>query len=352
MSTSTPPCPLVVTGDARLLDELVSIARAAGVRLFSASDTTAARTRYQRAPLVLLGVDAAEGAPRLAYRPDVVLVCRSHAQPEWLTAVAQRAGASYIAVIPEAAQWLTRRLAETRAPRPNATTVAVIGGRGGAGATILAVGLAVTGVRRGERVLLIDADPVGGGADVCLGWERRTGARWPSFSDTSGWVEPDALVQALPHHGRLAVISFDRSSRDPVPVAAMRATLTAGRGAHDLVVVDLPRQLDEAAQAAHATADHTFLVVPAELRACAAARRIADSLRRNGSGLSLVVRGPSPGRLRAQEIADRLDVPLAGALRPEPRLARALERGQAPASWPGPLASLCDELLSRARTAL
>ncbi len=72
------------------------------------------------------------------------------------------------------------------------------GGRGGAGASVLAGGLAVTAARRGLRTLLIDADPLGGGVDLVLGWESLDGLRWPSLSQASGRVQPAALVDALP----------------------------------------------------------------------------------------------------------------------------------------------------------
>ena len=57
--------------------------------------------------------------------------------------------------------------------------------------------------------------------------------------------------------------------------------LTALAQAGDLVVVDLPRCLDEAATEALALANTTLMVVPAEVRASAAASQLAA-----GSGWS------------------------------------------------------------------
>jgi secretion/DNA translocation related CpaE-like protein len=341
--------PLLITGDTQLLDELAQLASAGGVRLFSAPDVAAVHGGWSDASVVMLGLDAAPGWARskAQFDGEVVLVAGGAADRAQLAAVAARTGAGHIAVLPQARRWLSSRLS---APPPaRALVVATIGGRGGAGASILAAGLAMTGIRAGDRVLLVDADPYGGGADICLGWEQREGARWPSFAQTNGWVEPAALVQALPRQGRLAVLSFDRDPRTAVPVAAMDAALTAGRRAHDLVVIDLPRQLDEAARAAQHAADTTVLVVPAELRACAAASRVADALRESPGWLTLVVRGPSPGRLRAREIASQLRLPLAGTLRPERQLVQALERGDPPASQDGPLHTMCQRLIAAAR---
>jgi hypothetical protein len=110
--------------------------------------------------------------------------------------------------------------------------------------------------------------------------------------------------------------------------------------------VDLPRRLDDAAVLALEAADRVLMVVPAELRATAAAARVAATAAPHCADLAIVVRGPAPGRLQAKDVADALGLPLAGALRPEPRLGPALERGEAPAvSGRGPLASFCQRLI-------
>jgi hypothetical protein len=84
------------------------------------------------------------------------------------------------------------------------------------------------------------------------------------------------------------------------------------------------------------------------LRACAAAARVARVAAAHSESLTVVVRGPAPGRLKAGEIARALGLPLVGTLRPEPELARALERGQPPAgNGKGPLAALCQRILTR-----
>jgi hypothetical protein len=43
--------------------------------------------------------------------------------------------------------------------------------------------------------------------------------------------------------------------------------------------------------------------------------------------LGLVVRGPSPGGLRASEVADIVGVPLLASMKAQPRLAEQLEHG-------------------------
>jgi hypothetical protein len=94
-------------------------------------------------------------------------------------------------------------------------------------------------------------------------------------------------------------------------------------------------------------ADRAVLIVPAELRAAVAASRVARMIRVHRDDLSLVVRGPAPGNLKAREVATALKLPLAGTLRPEPDLSEALERGYAPArDGKGSLAMLCKRLIT------
>ena len=72
-----------------------------------------------------------------------------------------------------------RRWRRVTAGRRRGAAVAVVGGCGGAGASVLAAALAVTAVRHGGRALLVDCDPLGGGLDLVLGAEHVAGLRWP-----------------------------------------------------------------------------------------------------------------------------------------------------------------------------
>jgi secretion/DNA translocation related CpaE-like protein len=339
-----PHRPLILTADPDLLDDLLRLAAAGGTEADVAADPGAARSRYAAAPLVVIGADQAGAClrARLPRRPRVVVVGRDTPPAD----VAELLGAEHIAVLPAAEPWLVDRFTD----RPDAATagrvLAVIGGRGGSGASILAGALAVTAVRTGLRTLLVDADPLGGGLDLVLGWEEVGGLRWPALAGTEGRVDAPALIRALPHRGDLVLLSFSRDELLTVPADAMAATLDAARRGRDLAVVDLPRHLDDAAVLALQSADRAVLVVPAELRATAAAARVAATVLPHCADVAVVVRGPAPGRLRARDVASALGLPLAGSLRPEPRLCQALEQGEAPASdGRGPLADLCARLV-------
>lgn len=346
--------PLVVTADPVLLDDLLRLAAAGGAEVEVAPDPSAARPGWNGAPLVVIGADQSAGClrARMPRRPRVVLVGRTgQDDPPWN--VAELLGAEHVAMLPAAEPWLVDRFADTLSgagggpDRGTARAVAVIGGRGGAGASVLAGGLAVTAARAGLRTLLVDADPLGGGLDLVLGWEDVDGLRWPALAGADGRVDVLALVRALPGQGDLVALCWDRENLLELPAEAMAATMDAARRGRDVVVVDLPRWLDEPAAVALQSVDQAFLVVPAELRATAAAARVAAQASQYCDNLSLIVRGPAPGRLKANEIAQALDLPLAGTLRPEPGLVRGLERGEAPASsGRGPLTVLCRRLIS------
>jgi secretion/DNA translocation related CpaE-like protein len=344
---SGPRLPLVVTADPDLLDDLLRLAAAGGTEVDVAPDPVAARPRFATAPLVLIGADQAAAClrARLPRRPRTIIVGHTSAlEAAW--EVAQGVGAEHVAELPTAEPWLVDRLAEGAVPATRGRILAVIGGRGGAGASILSAALAVTAVGEGHRTLLIDADPVGGGLDLVLGWEGMDGLRWPALAGAGGRVNPPALLKALPHRGDLVLLSFARDEVLPVPGEAMAATLDAARRGRDVVIADLPRRLDDAATLALEAADQTIIIVPAELRATAAASRIAALVRMHCENLAVVVRGPAPGKLKAREVARSIGLPLAGSLRPEAAVCQALERGDAPAAdGRGPLAELCRRLI-------
>lgn len=342
------PRPLLVTADPELLDDLLRLVAAAGAEAEVAADPAGAVAAWDAAPLVLVGTDAAEKVVRrgLARRAGTVLVGRNLDDATvWRPAVAM--GAEEVVFLPDAQPWLIDRITDAveGSAGPGAT-VCVVGGRGGAGASTLAAALALTASRRGRRSMLIDADPLGGGLDLVLGQEDAAGVRWPDLAGARGRLHADALRDALPRVGELRLLSWDRGDTLTVPAEAMQTALNAGRRGADLVVVDLPRRPDAAAEIALRAAGPVLLVVPAEVRATASAARVATLLARHTADLRVVVRGPAPARLSADVIAASLGLPLAGQLRPEPGLAAAQERGEPPAGrGRSPLGAFCARFL-------
>ena len=339
---------LVLTADPDVLEDLLRLAAAAGTDLEVAPDAGSARRSWGGAPLVVVATDALPSLERsrLPRRSGVVLLHDDLDDADvWQRAVG--VGAEHVVFLPDAERWLTERLADAaEGGTATAPVVAVLGGRGGAGATTFACALGLTAARTGRHALLVDGDPLGGGVDLVLGGEDDRGVRWPDLAGTRGRVPSAALVDALPRVHDLSVLSWDRGPVLSVPVEAVRAVLECGRRAADLVVVDLPRVLDDASRVVLAAATTTVLVVPAEVRAAAAASRVATSVGGLCADLRLVVRGPAPSGLAAEAVAGALGLPLLADLRAEPGLDLALEHGTPPgARGRGPLATACTSLL-------
>jgi secretion/DNA translocation related CpaE-like protein len=348
-STGHAARPLIVTEDVELLDDLLRLCAAAGADAEVHHEIPRDKGSWESAPLVLVGDDAAARCRGATRRPGVLLVGREQDDPAvWRQAV--EIGAECVLRLPDGEGWLADRLADAaEGAAEQAVTVGVIGGRGGAGASTLACALAVTAARSGRRTMLVDADPLGGGLDVLLGGEQAHGRRWPDFAASKGRVAGTALEESLPRLHDLSVLSWDRGDSVTVGPDAMRSVLAAARRRGGVVVVDLPRRVDESVAEALAQLDVGLLVVPAELRAVAAAERVASMVRMVLRDLRAVVRGPCAAGLDDVWIAEALGLPLLGELPPEPGLSELLDSGAPPGSRPrGPRAVFCMAFWERA----
>lgn len=338
--------PLIVTEDAELLDDLLRLCAAAGARAEVHPGVPERRGGWEAAPLVLVGDDAARRVRGAARRRGVVLVGRDQDDPGvWRRAV--EIGADHVLLLPDGEEWLVDRIADVAegVGRP-ALTVGVIGGRGGAGASTLACALAVTSAREGRRTLLVDADPLGGGLDVLLGGETTEGLRWPAFAASRGRVGGGALEESLPELHALRVLSWDRGDTVAVPPQAVRAVLAAARRRGGAVVVDLPRRVDEGVAEVLAQMDLGVLMIPGELRAIAAARRVASAVGMVLGDLRIAVRGPYAPGLDDREVARLLGLPLVGEVPCEtPSPDGSVPPGGAAR---GPLARFCSAFWERA----
>ncbi|HEY6423589.1 MAG TPA: septum site-determining protein Ssd [Pseudonocardiaceae bacterium] len=347
-----PRRPVMLVAPGGLADEVARLAAAAGCEPDRVTDPELVRERWNSAPLVLLDVEAAmcsanAGLPR---RDGVVLVSAAPDPEVWRSAVA--VGAQHVAVLPDAEAWLVGALADAvESPAEPGRVLAVIGGRGGAGASVLAAAVAVAAAESGRRALLVDCDALGGGLDLALRAEETDGLRWSGLELGDGRVAAAALpamsASTMPRLGRwgeLTVLSCDRDGPGPNGVA-VRTVCATGQRAGETVVYDVPRHPCEPGTAALESADLAVLVVPAEVRACAAATTVAMRVLRYGVALQLVVRGPAPGGLTPGDVSRALDLPLLAAMRPQPGLAGALDRGALPGRSRGPLATAARQVL-------
>ncbi|MGY1685546.1 septum site-determining protein Ssd [Geodermatophilus sp. SYSU D00867] len=341
-----PSRPLVVCADEDLLDDVLRVLAAAGTEPEVATGGTALRRAHRDAALVLLGADVLDSPAvrALPRRPGVVVVAPSALPaPAWAAAVER--GAERVAVLPDDEAWLAARAGEAgRSPVARGWLAVVGGSCGGAGASTLATALAVAAARR-EGVLLVDADPWGGGLDLLLGAEDAEGLRWPELTGVRGRVDGDALLAALPTAAGVHVLAAARDDPAPVPAEALAAVVDAARDRGLPVVVDLPRTAapDPAAEAVLAEADLALLVVPARLRAASAARALVAGA--PWSAARLVVR-TVPGGLSAAEVAAVAGRPVLAELGHDRGALPRGERGEPPSVAPrSPLGALVRRLL-------
>jgi secretion/DNA translocation related CpaE-like protein len=329
--------PFIVTADELMLDDLLRVAAAAGVDVTHGIDP-GATTSWRSASVVLLDdelVLQALGA-RLTPRKGVVAISRSEPDAQILKRCLQL-GVERTVTMGAEDDLLIDLLAGTLVRGPeDGHTIAVIPACGGAGASVFAAAVAATAGRAGRSVVLADCDPWGSGLDVLLGIEDQPGIRWDELAAPSGRLPPDALHQALPAapfgHGRIAVLCQGRTPGHEITAAVVDVVLEAGRRAGDLTVVDLPRHPTIAADRVLEKADMVVLLTTADVRGCYSAARALDRLNALGVLPELVVRGPSPGGIGAEDIGAVLGLPVLARMRPQPFLARDLENGKPPGS--------------------
>ncbi|KXP11646.1 hypothetical protein AXK57_21680 [Tsukamurella pulmonis] len=274
----------------------------------------------------------AGGLPR---RDGVAIVAAQAGMAELAAAV--EVGAAHVFVLPDQVRDLARFLAaREQDDGARSRVVAVLGGHGGAGASVLAAAVAVAAPGRGVTALAVDADPWGGGLDLLLGCADMPGLRWGDLALRGGHVPAEALVAALPGRaGALAVLAAGGTAGGAaggamvpeIPVEGLLAVIDAGRRSVGVTVVDLPRRNDPATAACLEVADVVVVVASATVRGCAAARAVAGGVAGRARQAALVVRGPAPGGLSARDVERAVGLPLLASMRPQPGLAAQLDGG-------------------------
>jgi len=318
---------LAVLTDPELRDEFDRVAAAVGVRVVHAGGSRVSRKTWSAAAAVVLDEAAADrcGEAALPRRAHVsVLTLAEAATATWAAAVA--VGAQHVLRLPGQERELIHELAEAgesaRDDGRRGHVVAVLGGCGGAGASLLAVAVAQTA----GDALLVDLDPWGGGIDLLVGGETTPGLRWPDLALEGGRLNWTAVRDALPRLRGVSLLSGTRCGYE-LDGAPVDAVVDAGRRGGVAVVCDLPRRLTEATQVVLDAADLVVVVSRCDVRACAATAAMAPVLAAFNPNLGLVVRGPAPGGLRAAEVADITGLPLLASMKAQPQLAERLERG-------------------------
>lgn len=323
--------PLLVSDDPLLVADVQRLCAAAGVVPEVVRGVAEALRLWAGAPVVLVGADsAAVLAASSPPRRSRVHVLGRVPVGDALFRDALAVGAETVAGLPASETWLVELLTDVgdggAAP---GVTIGVIGGSGGAGATMFAAALAQMSAEVG-RTLLVDADPLGAGIDRVLGLEDSQGIRWDSLLQTTGRLSSRSLREALPRAGQLSVLTWPTDRSASLQAFAVREVLSAGRRGFDAVVVDLPRHRDALVDETISRCDHVVLVSTLTVAGVSSAARVAHRLPESAPARHLVTRGTRAG-VAPESVSRLLRIPLVATMSDQRGLDEAINLGAGPA---------------------
>lgn len=345
LSQAAPAAPVLVSAEELLVSDVLRLAAAAGVGVDVAREPATALRRWPAAPVVLVGADlAGQLAGTAPPRRAGVHVIGHGTLPDELFRHALGVGAESVAALPTSETWLVELLTDIGDGGASpGTTIGVLAGCGGAGATVFACALALAATSHGPA-LLVDADPLGPGADRVLGMEDLAGVRWDAMLQATGRLSARSLRDSLPRRESLSVLTWPSDGSASLQPFALREVLSAGGRGFDCVVVDLPRRPGKVVDEVVSRCDHVVLVSGLTVPAVAAASRIARTLLGDALSRHLVTRGGAGG-VAPTEVAEVLGIPLLLAMTDQRGLDEAVNLGA------GPLRSSRGRLARAARAA-
>ncbi|MER6011121.1 AAA family ATPase [Streptomyces bluensis] len=157
---------------------------------------------------------------------------------------------------------------------PGGTLLTVTGAKGGVGATLTSVHLALAARASGRTVALLDLDLQSGDVASYLDVQfRRSVADLAGITD----INPRVLQEAVYAHDTglaLLLAPAEGERGEEVTDRVARQVLGALRARHDVVIVDCGSQMNAATAAAVETADQSLLIVTPDVVAVRAAKRM------------------------------------------------------------------------------
>ncbi len=182
--------------------------------------------------------------------------------------------------------------------------VAVLGCRGGVGATTVATNLAwAIAHRRHRRVVLFDLDPQLGTVALSLDLDPTHGLR--DALENPARIDGLYLDRTLVRHSEtLWVLAAEEQLDDPVRIdrEAVGLLLNELQAKFHFVFVDLPRHLDPAVQLVLENATNLFLVSDLSLAGMRDAMRIVQLLQATNASCSITLLVNRVGQYRSGEI--------------------------------------------------
>jgi secretion/DNA translocation related CpaE-like protein len=256
--------------------------------------------------------------------PEIVLVVIGATGPEtWR--LAAKLSANHIAVIPDSRDWLVAHLSAPVTKK--GLCVAVIPGSGGAGASLLSVGLAFHARQLFSDVVLVDLDESSAGLDIVFGIETQPGMRWQDFHSLTGSISGSDILRGLPARDGVALLTHN-DSKSTAEKFVPGWIIQQLRGVSGLVIIDFPRFTNQiAAVEILQQCDVAFVVSPSTVRGSATTKIAISKISKYVTNTELVIRSLPGTNLDALRIAQSLDAPLAGVVNSDSRIVEQIEQG-------------------------
>jgi Flp pilus assembly CpaE family ATPase len=264
----------------------------------------------------LLAVDTSQsvGALRRAIRGGAAGFYLWPAERQELALAAARVGAKPDETIGERAQAL-----------------AVYAPRGGAGATFLATHLAAAFAKRDRRCILIDLDVLFADASAAIGVppdeELRTVADLVPLGDEVASHHVEEVVWRHPAGFAALLAPGDRQRLPRIGAETYAAAISAARRSCDVVVLHVPRALDEVARVGLGVADRVLVVLGLDVLSFRDAKRAIEFAALDGR-CSFVVNGASRSEITPNDVGRVFGQPPIAVIPSDRAVGRAQDHGR------------------------
>lgn len=341
--------PILIAIDSPTLHpEAIHLGAATGRPVIDARNEATVSQHLARAHVALFDAPRAPEFARAAYRPGLFMLAEGPSDIDFETAM--KAHAQDVFVLPAETAGLLTAIGEIAASNARGngeevagTVIAVVGAAGGAGSSVLAAAIAREAAD--THPVLIDAHPYSGGLDLLLGIEDVPGARWGDIRIGEGEVHREDLHTAFPATSDgIAVCTTARSTVADLVVVDSAAVdaLVRPLSASGVTVVDT------APDALPGVCDVAVVVAPLEVRAAAAAARIAASYRAQSLPVTLVARHREWSSLTTGELEEITGHSVCAEVPSLPRLTREVEVSGFPSRPPRALRDAARNVLQKA----
>ena len=212
-------------------------------------------------------------------------------------------------------------------------SIVITSGKGGVGKSTLCANLALALVRRGRKVLLLDADTGLRSLDLLVGLQDHTVY---DLSDAAQGLcrLKQAIVKSREHEGLSLMAAAQNRDCTCVTPQQMKALVKKLTGSFDEVLVDCPAGLDRGFRTAISGAQTALIVTQDEPVCRRDAERAHMLLKREGvDECRLLVnrmrwQKGSSSTGRARELAEALEVPLLGVVPEDEAVAACAQEGK------------------------